>query len=137
MPTVVEKKKLRIKRKAVQTSVIPRNVRAKKSGATMLESQSGKSEKHVTTSMGPETVKVPEVPEVQNVEKKVGDDEVEITEVRVSTPPPPPENLKVTESSRPKKTVLPDLFECFPNIHGEYKDDIFSGEEFDMFHDAL
>ncbi|MFS8001322.1 hypothetical protein Hanom_Chr13g01188971 [Helianthus anomalus] len=35
LPNVEEKKKQRIKRKAVQTGVIPRNVRAKKSGATM------------------------------------------------------------------------------------------------------
>ncbi|MFS7928273.1 hypothetical protein Hanom_Chr04g00318871 [Helianthus anomalus] len=149
MPTAEEKKKLRIKRKAVQIGVIPRNVRAKKGGATMPESQSGKSEKHVTTSKGPEAVKdqhveVPEVPEIQSVEKpevqkKVGaDDDVIITNVRVSTPPPPPppENHEVVESSKPKKTVLPDLFEGFPNIQGEFKDDILSGEEFDMFHDA-
>ncbi|MFS7967691.1 hypothetical protein Hanom_Chr09g00788721 [Helianthus anomalus] len=145
-PTVAEKKKLRIKRKAVQTAVIPRNVRAKKGGATMPEGQRGKSEKHVTTSMGPEAVKdlhveVSEVPEIQSVEKpevqkKAGaDDDVVITEVRVSTPPPP-ENPEFAESSKPKKTILHDLFEGFPNIHGEYKDDILSGEEFDVFHDA-
>ncbi|MFS7905021.1 hypothetical protein Hanom_Chr01g00042851 [Helianthus anomalus] len=39
-PTGEEKKKLRIKRKAVQTGVIPRNVRARKGGASLLESQS-------------------------------------------------------------------------------------------------
>ncbi|KAM0046385.1 hypothetical protein Hdeb2414_s0009g00315561 [Helianthus debilis subsp. tardiflorus] len=97
-PTAVEKKKLRIKRIAVQTGVILRNVRAKKRGASMPESQSGKSEKHVATSKGHEAEKVQsiEVPEVQSVEqpedqKKAGtvDDEVEITEVRISTPPPP------------------------------------------------
>ncbi|MFS7916650.1 hypothetical protein Hanom_Chr03g00179821 [Helianthus anomalus] len=94
-PTVEEKKKLRIKRKVVQTGVIPRNVRARKGGATMYESQSGKSEKHMETSKGPEAVKeqhveVPKEPEVQSVEKPevekkkgAGDDEVEVTEVRV------------------------------------------------------
>ncbi|KAJ0550905.1 hypothetical protein HanHA300_Chr07g0251141 [Helianthus annuus] len=138
-PTAEEKKKLRIKRKAVQTGVIPRNVRARKGSASMAEGQSDKSEKHVTTSKCSEAekdqnVEVPKVPEVQ---KKAGaDDEVEITNVRVSTPPPPPEHPEVPESSKPKKTVLPDLFEGFPNIHGEYKDDILSGEESDMLHDA-
>ncbi|MFS7964684.1 hypothetical protein Hanom_Chr08g00753191 [Helianthus anomalus] len=48
-PTVQEKKKLRIKRKAVQSGVIPRNVRTKKGGASIPKSQSGKSEKHVTS----------------------------------------------------------------------------------------
>ncbi|KAJ0561043.1 hypothetical protein HanHA300_Chr06g0218371 [Helianthus annuus] len=148
MPTAEEKKKLRIKRKAVQTCVIPRNVRAKKGGASMPESQSGKTEKHVATLKGPEAVKdqhveVPKAPEVQSVEKPegqqkagAGDDEVEITEVRISTPPPLPENPNAAESSQPKNTVLPGLFEGFPNIRGEYKDDILSSDEFDMFHDA-
>ncbi|XP_021991484.1 glutamic acid-rich protein-like [Helianthus annuus] len=133
-PTGEEKKKL--KRKAVQTGVIPRNIRARKGGASMPESQSGKSEKHVATSKGPEAEK----PEVQK-KAGAGDDEVEIDEVRVSSPPPPPPESKPipqeAESSKPKKTVLPDLFEGFPNIHGEYKDDILSREEFDMFHDAF
>ncbi|XP_022019683.1 glutamic acid-rich protein-like [Helianthus annuus] len=127
MPTAEEKKKLRIKRKAVQTRVIPRNVRAKKGGATIPEGQSGKSEKHVTTSKGPEAekdqnVEVPKVPEVQTqsipeveVQKKGG------AEVRVSTPSPPPKNPEVAESSKPKKTVLPDLFEGFPNIQEKEK----------------
>ncbi|MFS7950145.1 hypothetical protein Hanom_Chr07g00579931 [Helianthus anomalus] len=57
MPAAEETKKLRIKRKVVQTGVIPRNVRARKGGASMPESQSGKSEKHMETSKGPEVVK--------------------------------------------------------------------------------
>ncbi|MFS7977414.1 hypothetical protein Hanom_Chr10g00903701 [Helianthus anomalus] len=57
MPTAEEKKKLRTKRKAIQSGVIPRNVRAKKGGATMPKSKRGKSEKHVATSKGPEAVK--------------------------------------------------------------------------------
>ncbi|KAM0061166.1 hypothetical protein Hdeb2414_s0004g00132761 [Helianthus debilis subsp. tardiflorus] len=133
--TAVEKKKLRIKSKAMQTSVIPRNVRARKGGALMSESQSGKSEKHVATSQGPEAekvqkVEVPKEPEVQSVEIL----ELEVTEVRIPTPPP--ENLKVPESSQHKNTVFPDPFEGFPNIRGELKDDFVLGEDFDMFHDA-
>ncbi|MFS7996780.1 hypothetical protein Hanom_Chr12g01133851 [Helianthus anomalus] len=90
---------------------------------------------------GPEAVKdqnvqVLEVEQVQNVEKKAcDDDDVVITEERVSTPPRP-ENPDVAETSKPKKTTLPNLFEGFPNIQGEYKDDILLDEEYDMFHDA-
>ncbi|MFS7929770.1 hypothetical protein Hanom_Chr04g00336381 [Helianthus anomalus] len=66
----------------------------------MPESQSIKSEKHIETSKGPEVVKeqhveVPKVPEVQNVEEKAGDDEVEITKEKISTPPPPPESQPI------------------------------------------
>ncbi|KAL9995762.1 hypothetical protein Hdeb2414_s0771g00945361 [Helianthus debilis subsp. tardiflorus] len=136
LPTAKEKKKLRTKRKAVQSGVIPRNVRAKKAGATMPESQSGKSEKHIATSKGPETeidqnVEVPNVPEVQSVEKP---------EVVKEKAPESPEHVKKgaddAESSRPKKTVLPDPFEGFPNIRGELKGYILLDDEFDMFHDA-
>ncbi|KAJ0766027.1 hypothetical protein HanPI659440_Chr08g0310631 [Helianthus annuus] len=149
-PTAVEKKKLRIKCKAIQTGVIPRNFRARKGGASMPEGQSGKVEKHVATSKGIEaekvqSVEVPKAPEVQSVEKpevekKGADDNVVITEVRISSPPPPPPESQPIpesgESSQPKKIVLPDMFEGFPNVRGEYKDDILSGDEFDMFHDA-
>ncbi|KAF5822286.1 hypothetical protein HanXRQr2_Chr01g0024661 [Helianthus annuus] len=49
-PSVDEPKKQRAKRKAVQTRVIPRSVRAKKTGATLPKDKDGKKEKHVTTS---------------------------------------------------------------------------------------
>ncbi|MFS7977061.1 hypothetical protein Hanom_Chr10g00899761 [Helianthus anomalus] len=102
----------------------------------------------MTTSKGSEAEKVqhveaPKVPEVQSVEKpevekKGADDDVVITEARVSSPPPPesqsiPQDAK---SSQPKRIVLPGLFEGFPNIRGELKDDILLDDEFDMFHDA-
>ncbi|MFS7978558.1 hypothetical protein Hanom_Chr10g00916871 [Helianthus anomalus] len=148
-PKVVEKKKLRIERKAVQSGVIPRNVRVRKGGASMPESQGGKSEKHMESSKGPEAmteqhVEVPKEPEVQSVEipevevqKKADDDvEVEIIDERIPTPPPPLENLDILESSQPKNTVLPDMFKGFPNIRGELKDDFILGDAFDMFHDA-
>ncbi|MFS7978074.1 hypothetical protein Hanom_Chr10g00911361 [Helianthus anomalus] len=140
MPTTEEKMKLRTKRKAVQYGVIPRNVRAKKGGATMPESQSGKSEKHVISSKGPEVVKdqnieVPEVPEVQSVEKP---------EVEKEKAPESPAYVRIekigaddAEMSRPKKTTLPNLFEGFPNVHVEYTDDILLDEDYDMFHDVI
>ncbi|MFS7952798.1 hypothetical protein Hanom_Chr07g00611121 [Helianthus anomalus] len=133
-PTVQEKKKLIIKRKAVQIRVIPRNVRAKKGGASMPESQSGKSEKHMESSKGPEAVKEQHV----EVQKNVGDDDY--VEVRVSTPPPPPPKDQPIpergEFSQPKNIVLPDMFEGVPKIRGELKDDFILGDEFDMFHDG-
>ncbi|XP_021985722.1 glutamic acid-rich protein-like [Helianthus annuus] len=115
----------------------------------MPESQSGKSEKHVTTSKGSEVMKeqhveVPKEPEVQSVEKR--EDEVQMNvndddyvEVRDATPSPPPTDQaipEIGESSQQKKTTLPDLFEGFPNIRGELKDDFILGDEFDMFHDG-
>ncbi|KAJ0475945.1 hypothetical protein HanRHA438_Chr13g0586281 [Helianthus annuus] len=151
-PSVDEQKKLRIKRKAVQTGVIPRNVRAKKGGASLPKDQGGKSEKHVTTSKRPEAekvqiVEIPKEPEVQSVEvpevevqKNVGDDDY--VEVRVATPPPPPpppQDQSIPESgesSRPKKTVFPDLFEDLPHASGEYKDDLILDDDFDMFNNA-
>ncbi|KAM0046165.1 hypothetical protein Hdeb2414_s0009g00312711 [Helianthus debilis subsp. tardiflorus] len=149
-PSVEETKKLRIKRKAVQTGVIPRNVRARKGGATLSKDQGGKKEKHVETSKVLEaekdqSVEIPKEPEVQSVEvlevevqkEACVDNDVEITGVRVSTPPPPPpENLDIPELSQLKKTTLPDMFEGFPNIRGELKDDFILGDDFDMFHDG-
>ncbi|KAJ0765603.1 hypothetical protein HanPI659440_Chr08g0305351 [Helianthus annuus] len=99
-PSVDEQKKLRIKRKAVQSGVIPRNVRARKGGASVPKDQGGKSEKHVTTLKVHEaekvqSVEVPKEPEAQSVlevevQKKAGDDEdVVFTGVRIVTPPPP------------------------------------------------
>ncbi|MFS7936742.1 hypothetical protein Hanom_Chr05g00419351 [Helianthus anomalus] len=87
---------------AVQSGVIPRNVRAKKSGATMPETQSGKNEKHVSTSKGTEAVidqniEVPKVPEVQGVEK------------------PEVVKEKALESSEHVKKGADDA-ESFPNI---------------------
>ncbi|KAJ0441981.1 hypothetical protein HanPSC8_Chr16g0709081 [Helianthus annuus] len=138
----VDKKKGVLKCKAVQSGVIPRSVRAKKGSVSMPESKSGKSEKHVVISNGPEAVKdqnveIPKVQQVKSIEKKAGDDaKVVITKERMSTPPPPPEKKDDAESSKPKKTTLPDPFEGFPNIHGELKDDIILDEEYYMFHDA-
>ncbi|MFS8007794.1 hypothetical protein Hanom_Chr14g01265211 [Helianthus anomalus] len=107
-PTGEEKKKLRIKRKAVQSGVIPRNVRARKGGASVPKDQGGKSDKHIETS------KVLEAEKEQYEEIPKEPEDVEITGVRISTPPPPPpENVNIPESSQPKNTVLPGMFEGF------------------------
>ncbi|KAJ0759850.1 hypothetical protein HanOQP8_Chr04g0131211 [Helianthus annuus] len=50
-----EPKKQRAKRKSVQTGVIPRRVRAKKTGAELSKDKDGKKEKHVETSKVAET----------------------------------------------------------------------------------
>ncbi|KAF5820915.1 hypothetical protein HanXRQr2_Chr01g0007641 [Helianthus annuus] len=68
-PTGEEKKKPRIKRKVIQTGVIPRNVRARKGGASVHKDQSGKSEKYIETSKVLEAekdqhVEVPKEPEI-------------------------------------------------------------------------
>ncbi|KAJ0800474.1 hypothetical protein HanPI659440_Chr03g0103431 [Helianthus annuus] len=136
-------KKLRAKRKAVQSGVIPRRVRAKKTGAALPKDKDGKSEKHVTTSkdqvaekaQSVEAPKAPEVqtqsvPEVEIQKKTVGDDYVEITGYKAATPPPPPPKDQ-PESSRPKDT-FPDLFGELPHAPGLYRDDI-PEEDYDMF----
>ncbi|KAJ0765762.1 hypothetical protein HanPI659440_Chr08g0307261 [Helianthus annuus] len=68
-----EPTKQRGKRKAVQTGVIPRRVRAKKTGAELPKDKDGKKEKHVETLKVQEpekaqSVEIPKEPEVQNVE---------------------------------------------------------------------
>ncbi|KAF5781032.1 hypothetical protein HanXRQr2_Chr11g0478731 [Helianthus annuus] len=156
-PSVVgERKKLRIKRNAFQTGVIPRNVRARKGGASMLEIQSGKNEKHFTTSKVSEaekvqSVKVPVVPEVQQhveepeveIQKKGGnDDYVEVNEVRAATPPPPPPPqdlpiLEAPESSRSKDKDFSNLFGDLPHATGVYKDDLMLDDDFDVFNNAV
>ncbi|MFS7962432.1 hypothetical protein Hanom_Chr08g00726561 [Helianthus anomalus] len=121
-PSVEESKRLRIKRKAIQTGIIPRNVRARKGGATLSKDQGGKKEKHVTTSKVHEaekvqSVEIPKEPEVKNIEVP----EVEITGGRAFTPPlpPPPEIVEIPESSRPKNASFPDLFGDLPHASGK------------------
>ncbi|KAJ0742569.1 hypothetical protein HanPI659440_Chr10g0365671 [Helianthus annuus] len=153
-PSVDERKKLRIKRKAVQTGVIPRNVRARKGGASMLESQAGKSEKHVATLKVHEaekiqSVEVPKEPEVQSVpevegQKQAGDgdDYVEITGFKAATPPPPPpppQDQPIPEapkSSRSKNKDFSNLFGDLPHATGVYKDDFGLDDDFDVFNNA-
>ncbi|MFS7966062.1 hypothetical protein Hanom_Chr09g00769481 [Helianthus anomalus] len=144
-----EKKKGALKRKANPQGIIPRRVRARKGSASVHETRSGKSEKHIQT---PE-VQAQSIPEIlqrlnwkrvdkPDVEKKGDDeDEVEITGERVSTPPPPPENPTIhipddPKQSPPKKDTTSGLFEGFPNVQGEFTDNILSEGEYDMFHDA-
>ncbi|KAM0006872.1 hypothetical protein Hdeb2414_s0002g00061661 [Helianthus debilis subsp. tardiflorus] len=137
IPTPQEKKKKVIKKhKAVQTCVIPRNVRARKRSATMPEVQSGKAPEvesiqtpevqaqsipeievesvkapEVQTIEGPEAEKKkPESPEYVRIEKKVDDDdddEVQFMGERESTPPPPPENPTIHIDDDEKKVEGP------------------------------
>ncbi|MFS7936379.1 hypothetical protein Hanom_Chr05g00414891 [Helianthus anomalus] len=111
----------------------------------LFQGMSGQRKEHIETSKGPKAVKgqnveVPEVQQVQSVEKKAGDDdEVVITDERVSIPPPekPTSHIPVdAETSKPKKTTLRDPFEGFPNVQGEFLDDILPNEDYDIFHDA-
>ncbi|MFS7969294.1 putative transcription factor bZIP family [Helianthus anomalus] len=78
-------------------------------------------------------VEIPKEAEVQNVEVP----EVNVTGVRVSTPPPPPPPIpEAPESSRPKNKGFPDLFGVLPHATGVYKDDLGLDDDFDMFNNA-
>ncbi|KAJ0525436.1 putative transcription factor bZIP family [Helianthus annuus] len=132
IPTPQDEKKKHLKKhKAVQSGVIPRSVRGRKGFASVHETQSGKSEKHV---QAPEvqTQSIPEA-EVQSVEKPIPEKE---------KAPESPEYVRIekkddAETPKPKKTSLPGLFEGFPNVQGEFTDDILPDAEYDMFHDAI
>ncbi|KAF5813380.1 putative transcription factor bZIP family [Helianthus annuus] len=159
IPTPEEKKKLRKKRKAVQTGVIPRNVRARKGAATMPEIQCGKV-LEVESVQTPEVQakRIPEVekPEVEKkkthespifekVEKNVeagkdDEDEVQFMGERESTPPPPPKNPTIhiqddLEQSQPKKDTSSGSFDGFPKVQGEFPDNLLPEGDYDMFHD--
>ncbi|KAJ0433156.1 hypothetical protein HanRHA438_Chr17g0809621 [Helianthus annuus] len=148
-PSVDERQKLKIKRKEVQTGVIPRSVRVKKTGATLPKDKDGKSEKHVATSKvqeaekaqsveAPKALKVQtqSVPEVQK-QASVGDDYVEITGFKAATPPPPQDQPipEDPESSRPKNT-FPDLFGELPHATRVHRDDMGLDDDFDVFNSA-
>ncbi|KAJ0428725.1 hypothetical protein HanRHA438_Chr17g0806711 [Helianthus annuus] len=139
-----EPKKQREKRKAVQAGVIPRRVRAKKTGAKLPKDKGGKKQKHVETSKVQEPekahrVEIPKEPEVQNVEvpevevqkKTCDDDYIEITGYKAATPPlPPPQDQ--SESSHPKDTSFDYLFEDLPPAIGVFREDI-PEDDYDMF----
>ncbi|MFS7986727.1 hypothetical protein Hanom_Chr11g01013691 [Helianthus anomalus] len=142
-----EPKKQRAKRKAVQAGVIPRRVRAKKTGSELPKDKEGKKEKHAEASKDTEaekvqSVEIPKEPELQNVEvpevvvevqKNTGgnDDYVEITGYKAATPPLPLPQDK-PESLHPKDTSFDYLFEGLPTATGIYKEDI-PEEDYDMF----
>ncbi|XP_021991351.1 glutamic acid-rich protein-like [Helianthus annuus] len=139
-----EPKKQRKKRKAVQAGVIPRNVRARKSGAESSKEKGGKKEKHIQKSKALETektqsVETPKEPEVQSTEEPVvkaqkrtgGDDDyVEITGFKAATPRPPPQDKP--ESSHPKGSKFDYIFEGLPEATGIYTEDI-PEDDYDMF----
>ncbi|MFS8024348.1 hypothetical protein Hanom_Chr16g01462181 [Helianthus anomalus] len=110
-----EPKKQLKKRKAVQAGVIPRNVRARKSGAEPSKEKGGKKEKHV-----------------QKSKKRTGgdDDYVEITGFTAATPRPPPQDKP--ESSQQKETSFDYIFEGLPTATGILTEDI-PEDDYDMF----
>ncbi|XP_022032352.1 nucleolin 2-like [Helianthus annuus] len=133
------------KRKAIQAGVIPRSVRAKKSGAEPPKDKGGKKEKHLQKSNVHEaekdqSVEIPKEPEAQNIEVPVvevqkktrGDDDyVEITGYKAATPPrPPPQDQP--ESSHPKDTKFDYIFEGLLEATGIYTEDI-PEDDYDMF----
>ncbi|MFS7929923.1 hypothetical protein Hanom_Chr04g00338111 [Helianthus anomalus] len=146
-----EKNKDVLKRKANPQGVIHRRVRARKGSASVTEIQSVDKDQNVEAPKA-KVQQVQSVPEVEvetvdkpEVEKKCDDDDDDDDEVvftceRISTPPPP-ENptihiLDDPKTSKPKKHTFPGLFEGFPNVQGEFTDDILPDEDYDMFHDG-
>ncbi|KAM0040055.1 hypothetical protein Hdeb2414_s0012g00389271 [Helianthus debilis subsp. tardiflorus] len=127
------------KRKAVQAGVIPRNVRAKKSGAEPQKDKGGKKEKHGQKEKTP-SVEIPKEPEVQTevepvveAEKGTGDDDyVEITVFRAASPQPIPQDIP--ESSHQKETSFNFDFDKFDTGTGIFTEDIPEGD-YDMFND--
>ncbi|MFS8002317.1 hypothetical protein Hanom_Chr13g01200681 [Helianthus anomalus] len=116
--------------KAVQVGVIPRRVRAKKSGAEPPKDKGGKKEKHLEKSKVHEAEKVQSV-EVEVQKKTGGDDYVEITGYKVATPPCPlPQDQP--ESSHPKDITFDYLFEGLPLATGIFREDI-PEDDYDMF----
>ncbi|KAJ0499657.1 hypothetical protein HanHA89_Chr13g0536411 [Helianthus annuus] len=122
------------KRKAVQAGVIPRNVRAKKSGAEPHKDKGGKKEKHIQKT---QDVEVPKEPEVESIKEPVaeretgGDDYVEVTGFKAASTRPPPQDKP--ESSQQKEKV-DYMFEGFPEATGIYTEDI-PEEDYDIFND--
>ncbi|MFS7946236.1 hypothetical protein Hanom_Chr06g00533651 [Helianthus anomalus] len=124
-----EKKKVIKKRKVVQTGVISRSVRARKGSASIPKLQSGKGP--VVEAQEVQTESIPDA-KVQSVEKPIPEKEKapeSLEYVRI-------EKKDDAETSKSKKTSIPGLFEGFPNVQGEFTDDILPDEEYDMFHDA-
>ncbi|MFS7896150.1 hypothetical protein Hanom_Chr00s004192g01719971 [Helianthus anomalus] len=120
-------KKLRAKRKSVQTGVTPRRVRAKKFGDESPKNKEIGKEQSVEVPMGPE-IQSHSLPEVEVQIQTGGDDYVEIPGYKAATPPPEDQ----PESSHPKDTHFDDLLGEFPHATGVFKEDT-PEEDYDMF----
>ncbi|MFS7987541.1 hypothetical protein Hanom_Chr11g01024191 [Helianthus anomalus] len=123
-------KKLRAKRKYVQSGVIPRRVRAKKTDAELPKDQEVEKAQSVEIPTAP-VIQSQNLPEVEVQKHTGGDNYVEITGFKAATPPPPPPEDQ-PESSHPKDIPFDDLFGEFPHETGVLKDDI-PEEDYDMF----
>ncbi|KAJ0653524.1 hypothetical protein HanOQP8_Chr15g0584541 [Helianthus annuus] len=150
VPTPNEKKKLRRKRKAHPTGVVPRSVRAKKGSTAAPEVETAIPE--VESVHEVETTKAPESPVYERVEKVVEDVEVEFMGERKSTPPASPINptihihddpkkspevqpKKVEDPTSAKKDTTSSLSYGFPKVIGEFPDDLPEGD-FDIFNEG-
>ncbi|MFS8003142.1 hypothetical protein Hanom_Chr13g01210441 [Helianthus anomalus] len=162
VPTPDEKKKLRKKRKAHPKRVVPRSVRARKGSSTTPEVETTKvpevekvqsvEKPEVKTKKAPESpiyervekdVEVPLNIEVEKVEEKKQDDEVEFMGERKSTPLASPINPtihihddpKKTPEEQPKKATTSSSSHGFRRVIGEYPEDLPEGD-YDLFNEG-
>ncbi|MFS7943558.1 hypothetical protein Hanom_Chr06g00501651 [Helianthus anomalus] len=129
-------KRQRKKRKTAPAGTIPRNVRAKKSGAESKKEKDGKK-KHVETEKIT-SAEIPKEPEVQTEkvpiveEKETSDDDVEITGFKAASPKPAKQ--EIPESSHQRDTDFNFNFDDLGTATGIFSKDIPDGEG-DMFND--
>ncbi|MFS7978182.1 hypothetical protein Hanom_Chr10g00912571 [Helianthus anomalus] len=132
-------KKQRKKRKAVQVGVIPRNVKAKKSGAEPQKDKGGKKEKHVKKEKTP-SVEISKEPEVQTVVEPVveavkgtGDDDY-VESTGFKSVGPQPISQDIPESSHQKERNFNFDFDDFDTTIGIFTEDLPEGD-YDLFND--
>ncbi|MFS7919242.1 hypothetical protein Hanom_Chr03g00210461 [Helianthus anomalus] len=132
-------KKQRKKRKAAPAGIIPRNVRAKKSGAESQKDKDGKKEQHVQKEKPPsaEIPKEPvlqtkEVPVVEAEKKTSDDDYVKITGFKAASPKPVQQDIP--ESSHQNEADFNFNFDDLGTATGIFSEDLLEGDS-DMFND--
>ncbi|XP_022023446.1 uncharacterized protein LOC110923693 [Helianthus annuus] len=142
-------KKQRKKRKAAPAGIIPRNVRAKKTGAESQKDKDGKKEQHVQEETTP-SVEIPKEPELQTkevpvveAEKKTSDDDyVEITGFKavvyilgvLQAASPKPVQQDIPESSHQNEADFNFDFDDLGTATGIFSEDLPEGDS-DMFND--
>ncbi|MFS7952818.1 hypothetical protein Hanom_Chr07g00611361 [Helianthus anomalus] len=132
-------KRQRKKRKAAPAGTIPRNIRAKKSGAETQKEKEGKKEQQFETEKIP-SAEVPKEPEVQTekvpvVEAKRTDDDddyVEITGFKPASPNPVQQDIP--GSSHQREEDFNFNFDDLGTATGVFSEDMPEGDS-DMFND--
>ncbi|MFS8024021.1 hypothetical protein Hanom_Chr16g01458371 [Helianthus anomalus] len=124
-----QSKKKRKKRKAAPAGVIPRNVRAKKSGAKSEKEKEGKKSQHVEKTP---IVEIPkEVPIVESKKTNDDDDYVEITGFKPASPKPVQQDIPGSSQQREDFSFN---FDDLGTATGIFSEDMIEGDS-DMFND--